>query len=153
MSDQCSIWACHPCFLDTGAILCICTSGSDARGAMHEIGWKKFKQPGHVHMILGMHRSSLWYMWYDYMHVWYCFYVQLYLIILYALSEMTNKRWTFIYISLLCFCVILDRATAILKYFSYKDMGQSTQIIPIYIYINIYMLKAKYCIFTINLDI
>ena len=53
---------------------------------MHEIGWKEFKQPGHVYMIVGMDRSSFWYMWYDYLHVSYCFfYVQIYLIILYAL--------------------------------------------------------------------
>ena len=85
---------------DTGEIPCICTSGSVARCAMHEISWNKFKQPGHVYMILGMHCSSLWYMWYGYMHVWYCFYVELYLIILYVfctLSEMTNKRWAINY--------------------------------------------------------
>ena len=72
---------------DNGAIPCtyICTSGSVARGAMHEIGWKKFKQAGHVYMILARHRRSQWYIWYDYMHIWYCFYVQFYLIILYAL--------------------------------------------------------------------
>ena len=46
---------------DTVARLCICTSGCVARSAMHWIGWKKFKQPGQVYMILGAHCSSLWY--------------------------------------------------------------------------------------------
>ena len=46
-------------FTDTGAIPCISTSCSIARGVIHEIGWKKFKRPGHVYMILGMHCSSL----------------------------------------------------------------------------------------------
>ena len=75
---------------DTGAIPCICTSGSVGRGAMHWIGWKRFKQPGHAYMIRGMHNSALWYMCYDYMHVWYCFYVQLYAIILYVLYFVKN---------------------------------------------------------------
>ena len=35
-------------FTDTGAIPYISTSGSIARGAIHEISWKKFRQPGHV---------------------------------------------------------------------------------------------------------
>ena len=44
---------------DTGEIPCISTGGGIARGVIHEIGWKKFKQPGHAYMILGMHCSSL----------------------------------------------------------------------------------------------
>ena len=46
-------------FSDTGAIIYISTSGSIARGVIHEIDWKKFKQPGHAYMILWMHCSSL----------------------------------------------------------------------------------------------
>ena len=80
---------------DTGAIPCICTSGSVGRGAMHWIDWKRLKQPGHAYMMRGMHHSALWYMCYDYMHVWYCFYVQLtwsfYMFC--TLSKMAKKRW------------------------------------------------------------
>ena len=46
-------------FTDTGTIPCISTSCSIDRGVIHEIGWKKFKRPGHVNMILGIHCSFL----------------------------------------------------------------------------------------------
>ena len=83
-------------FTDTGAIPCISTSGSIARGVIHEIGWKKLKKPGHAYMILGMHCSSFWYMWCDYMHLWNCFMYNFTwsFYMLCTLSEMTNKRWT-----------------------------------------------------------
>ena len=46
-------------FTDIRAVPCISTSGSIARGVIHETGCKKFKRQGHVYMILGMHCSSL----------------------------------------------------------------------------------------------
>ena len=47
--------------------------------------WWKEIQATRTYLIVGMHRSSLRYKFYDYMHVWYRFYLQLYFFILYVL--------------------------------------------------------------------